>query len=301
LSKQPPSPGSFGTAQDREVDTALLREWPLPNPDDAADKDERGSVLLVGGCSQMPGALILAALGAMRAGAGKICLATSDRVATAVAQAVPEARVIGVPESAEGGLQLHDVECLPHDVDAVVIGPGMRDEAASVALTRAVLDHCDRATFVIDALAMAAVQSRQMRRCAIVITPHPGEMAHLTGCSKEEISRDLRTAATNAAERWQVIVALKTATTVIAAPSRLVWHHRGGDAGLAISGSGDVLAGIIGGLCARGASAEQATVWGVALHARSGARLAEKVGPVGYLAREIPNEVPVAMRDITQQ
>jgi NAD(P)H-hydrate repair Nnr-like enzyme with NAD(P)H-hydrate dehydratase domain len=95
-----------------------------------------------------------------------------------------------------------------------------------------------------------------------------------------------------AATRWNAIVALKGARTVVASPGGTLWQHEGGNVGLATSGSGDTLAGIIAGLAARGATLEQATCWGVALHARAGERLGRKYGQLGYLARELPGEVP---------
>jgi NAD(P)H-hydrate repair Nnr-like enzyme with NAD(P)H-hydrate dehydratase domain len=88
---------------------------------------------------------------------------------------------------------------------------------------------------------------------------------------------------------------MKGSTTFIAAPEGEVWRHDGGNAGLGTSGSGDTLAGIIVGLAARGAPLEQAGAWGVALHARAGVRLAERFGPLGYLAREIAAEIPALM------
>ena len=100
------------------------------------------------------------------------------------------------------------------------------------------------------------------------------------------------------AEAWNAVVALKGARTVIASPQGTMWQHEGGNVGLAISGSGDTLAGIIAGLAARGAALEQAACWGVALHARAGERLAERMGVLGYLAREIPNEIPALLESI---
>ncbi|MYM91119.1 NAD(P)H-hydrate dehydratase, partial [Rugamonas sp. FT82W] len=103
-------------------------------------------------------------------------------------------------------------------------------------------------------------------------------------------------AARAAAQRWRAWVALKGATTVIAAPEGALWRHRGGNTGLAISGSGDALAGLIAGLAARGAALEQAASWGVALHAMAGEQLSLRHGPLGYLAREISAEVPALLR-----
>ena len=289
-----------------EVDSALLSGWPLPDPNDASDKEERGSVLLVGGSKEMPGAILLAAKAAMRAGAGKLCIATAESIAALVAQAIPESRVIAFAETTRGGLRAGDLAMLPKNVDAVLIGPGMQDEEAAVQLTFALLTRYADAKFVLDTLAMSIVRSPDERvvrthRSAIVVTPHPGEMAHLTGIEKERIVNDMHDTARHAASQWQVLVALKSGTTVIAHPSGRTWTHTGGNSGLAISGSGDVLAGIIAGLCSRGAETDQATIWGVALHARSGNALAKRIGPIGFLAREIADEIPTLMRELSPQ
>jgi NAD(P)H-hydrate repair Nnr-like enzyme with NAD(P)H-hydrate dehydratase domain len=120
-------------------------------------------------------------------------------------------------------------------------------------------------------------------------------MAHLTGVSKEDVCADPAPLAVQCAQRWNAVVALKGAVTHIASPEGAVWRHEGGNVGLAASGSGDVLAGIIAGCAARGASLAQATCWGVALHARAGERLAARCGTLGYLARELCNEIPVLL------
>lgn len=128
-----------------------------------------------------------------------------------------------------------------------------------------------------------------------LLTPHAGERAHLSGADKSSVSANPHRAAKAAARRWNAVVALKGASTFIAVPNGRVWRHDGGNVGLAISGSGDVLAGLIAGLAARGASLEQAAAWGVALHARAGEQLAVRFGPLGYLARELPAAIPALM------
>jgi ADP-dependent NAD(P)H-hydrate dehydratase len=100
------------------------------------------------------------------------------------------------------------------------------------------------------------------------------------------------------AQRWQATVALKGPVTHIAAPDGRLWKHEGGNVGLAASGSGDTLAGIVVGLAARGAPLEQAGAWGVALHARAGDRLAERTGPLGFLTRDLAAEVPMLMHGL---
>jgi NAD(P)H-hydrate repair Nnr-like enzyme with NAD(P)H-hydrate dehydratase domain len=120
-------------------------------------------------------------------------------------------------------------------------------------------------------------------------------MAHLTGITKEEVCADPERHAREAASRWNAVVVLKGATTYIATPDGDCWCHVGGQPGLGTSGSGDVLAGIIVGLAARGATLAQAAVWGIALHARAGLALAERLGSIGYLARELPAEIPMLL------
>ena len=120
-------------------------------------------------------------------------------------------------------------------------------------------------------------------------------MAHLTGIDKDAISADPDGHAVDAARRWNAVVVLKGARTVIAAPDGACWQHEGGNAGLGTSGSGDVLAGIIAGLGARGADLVRAASWGVALHARAGDVMAGRSGMLGYLARELPDTIPALL------
>lgn len=284
-----------------EVDDACLRNWPLPQPDPDDDKEERGRVLVIAGSREMPGALILAANAALNAGAGKLAVATATSVARLVATELPEARVIELAETAAGGIDRSAVErvreLLPR-IDAVLIGPGMQDEPAVCDFCAQLLDHLSTSLLVLDAAAMGVVgPPPRVRRFAssAILTPHAGELAHLTSADKKKISAQAAAAAAGAARDWNAVVVLKGATTFIAASDGSLWRHARGNVGLAISGSGDVLSGLIAGLAARGASAEQAAVWGVALHARAGEQLAASAGPLGYLARDLSAQVPALM------
>lgn len=288
------------------LDAAALRGWPLPIPATEGDKEQRGHVLVLGGSREMPGAVILAATAALRAGAGKLTIATGASVAQLVALAIPEARVIGLRETAEGGFTGEAVAALDplaDKVSAVLIGPGMQDEIGTAELVRALLPRLNGTSVVLDACAMGIILNPDLEDDAppfrfpypVVVTPHAGEMAHLTGNTKEEILANPDAMATGAAQTWHAVVALKGARTVIGAPNGDMWQHEGGNVGLAISGSGDVLAGIVAGLAARGATLEQASCWGVALHALAGERLAQRMGLLGYLARELPDEIPALL------
>ena len=281
-----------------EVDAALLRGWPLPQPDSAADKEERGATLVIAGSAEMPGAATLAAASALRAGAGKIAVATVASIAPGIALRLAEARVVAMTETDAGGIAadaMAKVEALLAKVDAVLIGPGLQDSAATRTFTRRLLKRATRAAIVVDALAMDAVFDVRRFERTPLLTPHAGEMAHLTRTSKEAVLADPERHAREAALRWNAVVALKGATTWIATPDGDCWRHVSHEPGLGTSGSGDVLAGIIVGLAARGAPLAQAAVWAVALHAGAGRALAERLGPIGYLAGELPAEIPMLL------
>ena len=303
-------------ARARDINDNLLRSWPLPVPSGEGDKEVRGHVLILGGSREMPGAVILAATAAMRAGAGKLTIATGRSVAQLVALAIPESRVLGLAENEAGGFTVEAVAALDplaDKINAILVGPGMQDEAATARLVHALLPRLEgsNTSVLLDAEAMgailqppdaaagteagAAVNAPFRFNVPVLLTPHAGEMAHLTGIDKDAIQDDPDRHALEAAQRWNAVVALKGARTVIATPDGDCWQHEGGNVGLATSGSGDVLAGIIAGLAARGADLAQAVSWGVALHARAGVRLAERLGTLGYLARELPEEIPALL------
>ena len=296
-----------------DVDDAFLRAWPLPQPHAGGDKEIRGHVLILGGSREMPGAIILAATAAMRAGAGKLTIATGASVAQLVAMAMPEARVIALEEHDTDGFKLDalsTLDPLTDRVDAMLVGPGMRDEPCTARLVHALLPGLDAAevNLVLDACGMDALlrlpadwpEGKPMRfERPVIMTPHCGEMAHLTGREKDALVDAPDAPAQTAAQEWNAVVALKGRRTVIAAPDGRLWQHDcAGNVGLAASGSGDVLAGIIAGLAARGAPPEQAACWGVALHARAGDRLAARLGTLGYLARELPGEIPALLEQL---
>jgi hydroxyethylthiazole kinase-like uncharacterized protein yjeF len=291
------------------ITPALLRRWALPQPDEEGDKEERGRVLVVGGATGMPGAVILAAIAALRAGAGKLQIATCRSIASVVAAAVPEARVFPLAETKEGAIAASaskEIAARGREVQSVLIGPGMIDEQAVARLVKGLLPRIGRATVILDAAALSCFkESPQFLRkldCKAVLTPHAGEMANLMGMSKDIITSEPLTVARQGATDLRAVVALKGRETYIATHGNSKpYCNRAGNVGLATSGSGDVLSGIIAGLAARGALPLQAAVWGVYLHARSGDVLAKRMGPLGYLARELSGEVPALMSELARR
>ncbi|MDM0107057.1 NAD(P)H-hydrate dehydratase [Variovorax sp. J22R24] len=273
----------------------------MPKPAEDADKEVRGHVLIVAGSEEMPGAALLAAVAALRAGAGKLTIAAPACVAQGLALAIPESRVIGLPQARSGGLLIRGSESLgatAPQVSAVVIGPGMQGERAIVAFVCALMPMFGHATVVLDALAMSVVRRSALNQ-PVVLTPHAGEMAYLSGKSKEAVCADPAGTAREAAMRWGACVALKGGSTVIASPGEELWKFDGGSAGLATSGSGDTLAGLMGGLAARGLPPLAACAWGVVAHAGAGAALSRLHGPLGYLARELAVELPAQLHALS--
>lgn len=265
-----------------EVDRDVLAAHPLPEPDEATSKDERGRILVIGGTTETPGAVILAGLAALRVGAGKLQLATVAEAQPAVAVAVPEARVIASTAAA-------DLADAANGADAVVVGVGMMTGAAPAALRDQLMDELDGPVLVVDAGALAAFD--RSASPSTVLIPNPHEMEELLGGAVD----DPATAVSTVSRRYGVTVALRGPDTWITAPDQPVFTFRGGHRGLATSGSGDVLAGAVGGLAARGADPLTTLLHAVAAHARAGHELARRIGPVGFLARELLDELPSAL------
>ena len=287
-------------ASPAELTQRALRRWPLPAIAGDADKESRGSVLVVAGSREIPGAALLAATAALRAGAGKLVIATAQSAAVQTAIAMPEARVIGLPETAQGafaagGLQL--LEEVAREADAALLGPGLADEGGTVDFVTPLLPLLTHVPVVLDALAMNVLKRLGRVRQPVLLSPHAGEMAQLRGRPKKDIEADPLAAAQACAD-WGAVVVLKGGVTRIASPDGRQWRHDCDHPGLATSGSGDVLAGLITGFAAQQASLEQAAAWGVVLHALAGARLARRLGPLGYLARELPQEIPGLMKKL---
>ena len=286
------------------ITLATLGDLPLPSAD-GGDKDKRGRVLVVAGSVQVPGAAMLAGTAALRVGAGKVRIATCARNATLLGLLFPEAFVIGVPETPDGGMATEGVELVERSASAskaVLIGPGMMDDAAASAFTARLLRRAESVHWVIDAAAMKGIREHreEMARHAgrIVVTPHAGEMAGLLQAERRDVEADPISAARALAAELGIVVALKGACTHIVSPQGQAWSFEVGNPGLGTAGSGDALAGVIVGLLGRGADTLAAACWGVYLHGEAGNRLAQKRGPLGYLARELPGEIPSILAEV---
>ena len=282
-----------------ELDRKALRDFPLP-PLGSGDKHDHGRLLVVAGSRTLVGAALLCATAAMRSGTGKLKIATVESVAPHVGAAMPESRCIGMPESEDGSFAesaVGKIVDLADDVDAVIAGPGMLESPACEALAAALLK--SDAALALDAGILRSLcphaQAARGAGAPPVLLPHSGEMAALLDCEESEVESDPVGCGRKCAERYGAVTLVKGAISNIVHPDGRVWTFRGGANGLGVSGSGDTLAGIVGGLLARGADPLRALLWGVLLHGEAGEVLANKVGPVGFLAREIPDEIPALL------
>jgi ADP-dependent NAD(P)H-hydrate dehydratase len=280
------------------VTPELLRDWGLP--DGGGSKYDRGQVLVVGGAARSPGAALLAGTAALRVGAGRLSLAVARSVAVQVAVALPESGVASLEETADGHIDGRAIgEELFDDVrgaDAVLVGPGLDDidEAADLLQTLSGEVRADAVT-VLDAFALGALSRRPSVRDglagSLVLTPNKEEAAHLLGRDIRDLTSDTR----ELAQRFRAVVCCYG---IIADPQGVAWRIGTGASGLGTSGSGDVLAGAVAGFCARGVRPDRAAVWASYAHAVAGDRLAVRVGPLGYLARELLGELPRVLVEV---
>jgi hydroxyethylthiazole kinase-like uncharacterized protein yjeF len=257
---------------------------------DGGDKNARGTVLVVGGSSATPGALLLAGLAALRTGAGKLQLLTVDATAVALAVAVPESGVHGLGDDPIGAAAADEVVRRSEGASALVIGPGLMDKDAALDLLRGVLPRLEDVPVVLDGLALTALaqDASVLEGVDAVLTPNAGELAALL----DGADLDGQEAAQEAARRYGAVV---SSPGWVAAPHGGCWRVEAGGIGLGTSGSGDVLAGLVGGVLARGADPAQAAAWGQYLHSAAGDLLAARLGRVGFLARELLDEIPTVL------
>ena len=288
---------------------SITQRWvarSLPIRPELAHKGDFGRLLVVAGSIDFPGAALLTALGAMRAGAGVVRIAAAESVAARVAGALPEATWMALDEEAPGliapgGWRRITAEVSDHD--ALVIGPGLGGQPATQRRARQLIASVELPTVVdADGLNALAEQPRwwQGLSAALVLTPHPGEFARLTGEPAPDGADDAArsAAAAAAALRWDQVVVLKGAHSVVAEPGGELLRSDVATPTLATAGSGDVLAGAIGAFLAAGASPMVAAACAVAVHGAAGLLAAERIGRAGVMARDLANLLPEAIAQL---
>ena len=264
-------------------------------------KGDFGRVVIVAGSRGKTGAARLAGLGALRAGAGLVTVATPASCLGMVAEE-PEYMTLGLQD--EEGVATGDglEELLAGQWDVVAAGPGLGTGAGCRTILRALLDRPDRGLLVLDADALTVCgedpdRLRGRPEAPVVITPHPGEMARLAGTTVADVQRDRVDAAHSFATAHGVHVVLKGARTVIAAPNGTVSINTTGNPGMAKGGSGDVLTGVVAAWLGQVRDVDTAVALAVHLHGLAGDLAAREMGESGVLARDIARQLgPAAAR-----
>lgn len=287
----------------------LTQDWVadhLPERPARAHKGDFGRLLVVAGSTEYPGAAMLTALGAMRAGAGVVRVAVAESVAARLAGAVPELTWMVLDEEAPGLIAPSGWRHVTTDAagyEAVVIGPGLGRQPATQRRTRNLIAAI-RVPAVIDADGLNALSEGKSwwtgLGASLVLTPHPGEFARLVGAEAPPGDDDAARsqAALDAAQRWNQVVVLKGANTVVAGPDGELLRSDVSSPALATAGSGDLLAGVIGAFLAAGLPPFVAAGCGVAVHGAAGLLAEDRIGRAGVMARDLAALMPEAIEQL---
>jgi NAD(P)H-hydrate epimerase len=303
------SPEAAGLRPVELADAATLAPL-VPVRDARAHKGRTGRALLVGGAPGTTGAVVLAARGALRAGAGYVRVAVPASVAGVVASHLVEAMVLGCGDAARAALgEDAHARILAESAaaGAVALGCGLSRDADAAALVRTLTATLER-PLVIDADALHAlapatpvlVEALRHAPAPRVLTPHLGEMAALTGASAAAIEARRVEAAREAAAAWGACVVLKGAPTVVAMPDGRVSVNPTGGPVLATAGTGDVLCGAIAALLAQGLEPWDAARLAVHAHGLAGDLAGREIGGLGVLASEVADRLPAALRAVAE-
>lgn len=275
-----------------------------PRPRDS-NKGMYGHVLVVGGSLGKTGAAVMAGFSALRSGAGLVTVATARSALPMVA--VPHAELMTEPlsETDAGTISLEafpQFEGIAEKKTVLAIGPGISRHASTAEFVRAVVRK-SQAPVVLDADGLNAFEGRASvlngHARTLVLTPHPGEMARLTGTSIPAVQRDRINVARSFARDHEVILVLKGDRTIVANPLGEAWVNTTGNPGMATGGTGDILTGIVAGMLAQNSrNAFQAVLAAVYMHGLAGDVACESTGEHSLVATDLISALPEAFRRI---
>lgn len=269
------------------LDTDLLRAWPLQVHGEG-DKYSRGTVLIVGGSVMTPGAVLLAGRAALRMGAGRLQIATVADVTIPVGVALPEAMVLPFDRGLDDQLR----ESI-RTADAVVVGPGLVGDDVESIVELVLRDVGPESTVVLDAAAIMVFGQLDLAlvdsvRSRLVMTPNRQEARALITDVPADHTQALATAA-------RTTGAVLTSFGEVHTPDGRRWATEVDALGLGTSGSGDLLAGLVGGAAARGGDRARAACWATFAHHEAARLVESRVGPLGYLATDLLGELPACL------
>jgi len=280
----------------------------LPQRSPFAHKGSFGRVLVVAGSLNYTGAAYLACSGAMRVGVGLVTLASAKSLQPIIASKLSEATYLPLAESSTGLVYpdaYKTVLAAAVDYDVVLIGCGLGQKATTKEFTlKAIFRLKESQKMVLDADALnhLADVKEWWKRIPFdaILTPHPGEMARLCGLTTEEVQANRFELALGKAAEWNKTIILKGANTVVAAPNGRMRINPSANAGLASAGTGDVLAGVIGGLLAQGLNLYDGASLGVYLHSQAGEAVRQRLGEAGMIASDLLLGLPVTIKSLKE-
>ncbi|PKH44680.1 bifunctional ADP-dependent NAD(P)H-hydrate dehydratase/NAD(P)H-hydrate epimerase, partial [Dehalococcoides mccartyi] len=280
----------------------------LPVRSPHANKGNFGRVMIVAGSDRYIGAAILAGSAAMRVGAGLVTLALPESLTGAVASRIPEATYLPLPEVSSGTADNSAARLVLSELgkyDVLLIGPGLGQTGYSARLVTEVLSNLPVGLKVIidaDALnILSAIPDWWLEyKFDAVLTPHPGEMARLAKTTTEAVQSDRFGLCQKFACKWGKTLILKGAGTIVTSPQGETLCNPAANPVLASAGTGDVLAGIIGGLLGQGVSLFEAAGLGVYLHSLAAEALRSEIGDAGVLASDLLLKLPVVIKGLKQ-
>lgn len=270
----------------------------------SSHKGDYGHLLVIAGSRRYAGAAALCGRAALRSGAGLVTVLAPERLQAAILADTPEVIVWPGLETSEGALAAANLESIIAQLDlfsAIAIGPGLTVCDDTTNLLAGVLQHASVPVLLdADAINLAAQNPSLLAtaRAPLILTPHPGELGRLLGSSTGEVQADRMAAAAKAVKQTGSVVVLKGAGTLVAAAGKTTQVNLNGNPGMATAGSGDVLAGIIGGLLAQSFAPYDAARAGVYLHGRAGDYGAWRRCQAALLSGDLVEELPYALRDL---
>jgi hydroxyethylthiazole kinase-like uncharacterized protein yjeF len=267
-------------------------------------KGDYGRVLIVAGSVGKTGAAALTAMAALRSGAGTVTVATPRSCVAQVAAAAPELMTLPLDETPEGTIDFSALEdVLAFQADVIAVGPGLGRAHGTTAFVHALVER-SAASLVLDADALNAFADDPDRLMAkegvdIIVTPHPGELARLTGLSADEVQKSRLEIARDFAVSHKVTVILKGHRTIIATPEGAAYINLTGNPGMATAGTGDVLTGVTAAWAAQLLDAEAAAQLSVYLHGLAGDLAEADDSDVSLIATDVIGRLGDAVAELT--
>lgn len=274
----------------------------LPSRKKGAHKGTMGHLLVIAGSLGKQGAPQMTALAALRSGAGLVTLALPQSIEKGVSLQTMELMTLPLPESGSGSIALSGEKEVINAIEGkrvVAIGPGLSQDPETQELIKHLITKVS-VPLVIDADGINALATDlsilKQKKGPVILTPHPGEMGRLMGLSAEAVQKDRFNIAAQFAKEWGVILVLKGPHSIISLPEGLLWVNNTGNPGMATSGIGDALTGMIAACIAQGLSPEQSAILGVYLHGLAGDLAAAQKGEAGLITSDLIHHIPHALK-----